>query len=186
MDKKALLLATAILAAAVAFGQPAEKPAIPVTFYWQGSETVDVYQNGAPLRTTLIDFRMRTEESGKPAFSAVGTLSDGDVFIAAVRGGQGGHSFIFLAVDTYGKILWRSDVLTWSAFNPPADGSSWFDPVRRTNSPKRPVTALFLPPNPIQGELNARFGFTAQSIQDPLFGPYAYFFSEVALKPSTR
>ncbi|MEW6550007.1 MAG: carbohydrate-binding protein [Spirochaetota bacterium] len=175
----AMALGIALLAGASAQG--GEKPSVPVTFYWQGSETVDIYQNGSPLRATFIDFRMRADESSKPAFSALGTLSDGDIFVAAVRGGSSGHSFLFLAVDTYGKTLWKSDALAWSAFVPPADGSAWFDPIRRTNTPKRPVTALYSAPNAVQGELNAKFGYPAQSIQDPFMGQFVFFYSKVSL-----
>lgn len=170
-----------LCAAAGLFAQASEKPAVPVTFYWQGTETVDIYQNGSPLRATFIDFRLRADESGKPAFSVPGTLSDGDVFIAGVRGGGAGHSFLFLAVDTYGKTLWRSDALDWSAFSPPIDGSAWHDPIRRANSPKRPIAVHYSAPNAIQGDLNAKFGYPAYSIHDPFLGQFSFFYSKVAL-----
>lgn len=165
-----------------AFGQPGQgdKPAIPVTFFWQGTETVDVYQNGASLRATLLEFRLRADESTKPAFSAIGTLSDGDVFIAGVRSGNTGHSFTFIAVDNYGRALWKSDGASWSAFMPPNDGSAWYDPIRRTNTSKRQV-AVNYSPSGTQAELNAKFGNPAHSIQDPFMGQLVFFYSKVSL-----
>jgi hypothetical protein len=182
MKKNVLLWGLLALCVATSlFAQGGEKPAVPVTFYWQGTETVDVYQNGSPLRPTFIDFRLRADESGKPAFSAPGTLSDGDIFIAGVRGGAAGNSFVFLAVDTYGKTIWKSDGLSWSAFTPPSDGSAWYDPIRRANSPKRPITVHYSAPNAIQGDLNAKFGYPAYSIQDPYLGQFSFLFSKVEL-----
>lgn len=175
-----LLLLAVIVPAFGQPGQPGEKPVIPVTFFWQGTETVDIYQNGSPLRATLLDFRLRSDESTKPAFSAIGTLSDGDVFIAAVRGGSSGHGFTFLAVDNYGRALWKTDGGTWSVFTPPSDGSAWYDPIRRGNTPKRQA-AVSYSPSGAQAELNARFGNPAYSIQDPFMGQLVFFYSKVNL-----
>ncbi len=152
---------------------------VPVNFYWHAADTADVYINGVPIKQFQPDFKSRSDEAPKPAFSARGELSDGDIITVGTRRG-GSYGFMMIAVDDSGTIRWKTDARSWFAYSVPSDGIPWYDGVRRLQGAKRPVE-VNPSPWPPQVTLNGKFGNAAQSIYDSPGTPYCYLVSQVSL-----
>ena len=149
---------------------------IAVTIYWHMADAADVYLNGKPLRQYQPSFKTRPDEAPRPAFSAIATLRDGDVFTVGGRRG-GSFGLMLIAADSAGRIVFQTDQLSWKIYEP-GDRADWYNPQVAMTSPTQPVTVQTNPWHP-QKELNAKFGNKALSIWSTPANRFSYLYGIV-------
>jgi hypothetical protein len=158
---------------------PQEGQGIEVTVYWHMADDADVYLNGMPLRRYEPSFKTRPDEAPQPAFSAPAIIQDGDIFTVGGRRG-GSYGFMLIAVDSSGRILFKTDQQSWKVYEPGED-PDWFNPAVARASKNLPVTIQPDPWYP-QKELNSKHGNKAFSIWSTPSERFAYLFGVVGLE----
>jgi len=157
--------------------KPREAQGLAVTIYWHMADDADVYLNGKALRKYEPSFKTRPDEAPLPAFSAVATLFDGDVFTVGGRRG-GSFGLMLMAVDSAGKVVFQTDSQSWKVYDP-GEREDWFDPKTALASASAPVTVQPDPWHP-QKDLKAKFGGNALSIWSTPDKTFAYLYGVVS------